>query len=268
MRRRWLSIPPTDERSRRTELLLAHLQAEDPHRAGRCVPHRGELRDVQGKARLPDGRARREDHEVRRLQARGQRIEIGEAGPDAADLAPVRVQVVEPVERVVEELLEGREPGREAPLGDGVELRFGPVDRLLDLRGVLVPDPGDPPRGRDQVPENRLALHDPGVLRREDGRWRLLRQRGEVAASPDGLQVADPLERLGDRDDVDRLTALPQVHHDAVDLPVRLSIEVGRAKDVRDLDDGVTVDEEGPEDGLLGLEALRRKAVDGHVGSG
>ena len=217
---------------------------------------------------MPDRGARRKDDQIRGLQASGQRIEIGEAGPDAADLAPVRVQVIEPVERVVEKLLEGRESGGETPLRDRVELRLGPVDRLLDLRGVLVPDPGDPPRGRDQVPQDRLALHDPGVLRREDRRRRLLGQRGEVAASADRLELSVALERLGDRDDVDRLTALPQVHHDAVDLPVRLSVEVDRAKDVRDLDDRVAVDEKGAEDGLLGLEALRRKAVDGHVDSG
>ena len=268
MRRRWLSIPPTDERSRRTScsLLISRLKIPTD-RAGAC-PTAAYSAMFRARLVLPtDGRAARID-EVRGLQARGQRIEIGEAGPDAADLAPVRVQVVEPVERVVEELLEGREPGGEAPLRDRVELRLGPVDRLLDLRGVLVPDPGDPPRGRDQVPQDRLALHDPGVLRREDGRRRLLGQRGEVAAPADRLELAVALERLGDRDDVDRLTALPQVHHDAVDLPVRLAVEVDRAQDVRDLDDGVAVDEEGAEDGLLGLEALRRKAVDGHVGSG
>ena len=49
-------------------------------------------------------------------------------------------------------------------LADGEQLRLGPVDRLLDLGRVLVADAGDPPGGADQVPEDRLALDDPGVL--------------------------------------------------------------------------------------------------------
>ena len=133
---------------------------------------------------------------------------------------------------------------------------------------VLVADPGDPPGGRDQVPQDGLALDDAGVLRREDRRRRLLGERREVAAAADRLEVAGPLERLGDRDDVDRLAALPEVDHRAVDRPVRLAVEVDRAKDVGDLDDGVAVDQEGAEDGLLGLEALGRKAVEGHGDSG
>ena len=214
-----------------------------------------------------DGRAA-DDHEVGRLQAGRERIEVREAGPDAADLAAVGVQVVEPVEGVVEKLLEGAEAGREPALRDGVQLRLGAIDRLLDLRRVLVADAGDSPGGGDQVPQDGLALDDAGVLRREDRRRRLLGERRQVAAAADRLEVAGPLERLGHGDDVDRLATLPEVEHRGVDRPVGLAVEVGRAEDVRNLDDGVAVDQEGAEDRLLGLEALGRKAVDGHVDSG
>ncbi len=264
-----LAVDPADRGEEpQDQLLLAHLQAEDADRPGRRVPDGGVFRDVQGEAGLADGRAGREDDEVRGLQPGGQRIEVREARSYAADLAAVRVQVVEAVECLVEELLQRDEPGGQAALGDGVQLGLGPVDGFLDLGRILVSDPGNPPCCRDQVSQDGLALHDPGVLRREDGRGGLLGQRGQVASTADRLELPGALQRLRDRHDVDRLAALPEVHHDAVDLPVCLAVEVARAKDVRDLDDGVAVDQQGAEDGLLGLQALRRKAVEGHGGSG
>ena len=123
------------------------------------------------------------------------------------------------------------------------------------------------PGGRDQVPEDRLALDDPRVLRGEHGRGRLIRERREVRSAADLLQVPVPLERLGDRDDVDRLTALPELEHGGVDAPVRLPVEVLGPDDVGDLDDRVAVDQERAKDGLLGFDALGRKAVEGHADS-
>src|SRR3989304_2816601 len=41
-------------------------------------------------------------------------------------------------------------------------------------------------------------------------------------------------------------------------------VERVRAQELGDLDDGVLVDEQGAEDRLLGLDGLRRKAVEGH----
>ena len=117
-------------------------------------------------------------------------VHAKEAGADAADLAPMRVQEVQPVIGVIEEVSKRREARGHAPLADGEELRLRLVDGLPNLCRILVPDAGDPPRGRDQVPQDRLALHDPGVLRREDGRRRLFRERGEVAPPADRLELA------------------------------------------------------------------------------
>ena len=64
------------------------------------------LGDVQREARLADAGPGRDDDEVALLEAGRQRVEVGEAGPDAADLAAVGVQVVEPVVGLVEERLE------------------------------------------------------------------------------------------------------------------------------------------------------------------
>ena len=140
-----------------------------------------------------------------------------EAGPDAADLAPVGVQVVEPVVGVVEQRLERAEAGVDALLADGEQLRLGPVDRLLDLGRVLVADARDPAGGADEVAQDRLALDDPGVLGGVDRGRRLVRQAREVGPPADRLELVPPLERLRDGDDVDRLAPLEQVEHGRVD---------------------------------------------------
>ena len=88
------------------ELLLAHLEAE--HADALALLDGGVLGDVEREARLADRRAGRDDDQVALLEAGRQRVEVREAGADAADLAAVRVEVVEPVVGVVEQRLQRR----------------------------------------------------------------------------------------------------------------------------------------------------------------
>ena len=101
MRSRWESMFATEREQPQHELLLAHLEAEDADAL--AVLDRRVLGDVEREARLADRRARREDHEVALLEPGRERVEVLEPGANAADLAAVRVEVVEAVVRVVEE---------------------------------------------------------------------------------------------------------------------------------------------------------------------
>ena len=132
------------------------------------------LGDVEGKARLADRWPRSEDHQVALLEAGGECIEVGVAGPHAADLAAMRVQVIEPVIGVMQERLQRAEPDVDALLADREEFRLSAVDRLADLGGVLVADARDAACGPDQVAQDRLPLDDPGVLRGMDRGGRLV----------------------------------------------------------------------------------------------
>ena len=109
-----------------------------------------------------DGRAARID-QVGSLEAGGERVEVLEAGRDATDLTAMRVEVVEPVVGVVEQAAKVHEAGRDAPLADGEQRGLGPIDRLLDLGGVLVADAGDLAGRTDEIPEDRLSFDDPSV---------------------------------------------------------------------------------------------------------
>ncbi len=95
-----------------------------------------------------------------------------------------------------------------------------------------------------------------------DGGGRVVAEGGEVAGAADRLELAVALERLRDRDDVDRLAVLEELQHRGVDAAVGLAVEVLRVEEVRDLDDRVAVDEDGAEHGLLGVEVLGRQSVD------
>ena len=118
------------------------------------------------------------------------------------------------------------------------------------------------PAAADQVPQDRLALDDTRVLRGVDGGRRLVAEARQVRPSADRLELLAPLERLGDRDDVDRLAPLEEVEDRRVDAPVGLAVEVLRTQELCHLHDRIAVDEDGAEHGLLGFETLRRQAVD------
>ena len=184
-----LAVDVRDAREQpQDELLLAHLEAEDADAL--LLADRRVLGDVEREARLADAGPGRDDDEVALLEAGRQRIEVREAGPDAADLAAVGVQVVEPVVGLVEERLQrGWKPDVDPLLADREQLRLGPVDRLLDLGGILVADAGDPARRADQVPQDRLALDDPGVLDGVDRGGRLVREARQVGPAADRLEL-------------------------------------------------------------------------------
>ncbi len=91
----------------------------------------------------------------------------------------------------------------------------------------------------------------------DGGRGRV-RQAREVGSSADRLEFIAPFQRLRHGDDVDRLAPFEELDHRRVDRRVRLAVEVRRSKELGHLDDRVTVDQDGAEHGLLGLETLRR----------
>ena len=209
------------------------------------------------------GRAASDD-QVRLLEPAGQRVQVREAGADAADLALVLVQVVQPVVGGVQQRLQRREAALDALLADREELLLRPVDGLADVRRVVVADGGDPAGRADQVAQDRLALDDAAVVDGVDRGGRQVDEAGQVGRAADLLQRRRCRSSdLRDGDDVHRLAPLVQLQDGPVDGAMCLAVEVLRPQEVRDLDDRVTVDQQGAQHRLLGLDGLRRQAVDG-----
>jgi hypothetical protein len=238
------------------ELLLAHFQAEDAD--GLALPDGGVLRDVEREARLTDAGAGGQYHKVARLEAGGQLIQVRETGRDAEDLAAVGMQEVQPVVGVVEERLEGAEAVRAAVLADREQLRLGPVYGLLDIRAVFVADRGDLAGGADEAAKDGLALHDAAVLGHVDGGGSVVAESGKVSGAAHRLQIVVAFQGLGDGDDVYRLAMLEELEHGAEDAAVGLAVEILGVQEVRHFDDGVAVDQDGAQHGLLGVHVLWR----------
>ena len=64
----------------------------------------------------------------------------------------------------MEEALERRESGIHPLLADREQLRLGAIDRLLDLRRVLIADAGDPPGGTDEIARPMSSIVRGGAL--------------------------------------------------------------------------------------------------------
>jgi hypothetical protein len=95
--------------------------------------------------------------------------------------------------------------------------------------------------------------HEPGELVQPD-------------AAADRLELAALLELVRQRDRVDRLVLAVELERGAVDLPVRLTVEVARVEDLADGRDRARRDHHRAENGLLGFEVLRRDGARGSRG--
>ena len=126
LRRRCESMLATLDSSRRTSCSLLISRLKTPTLLRSLTAACSAM--LSAKLVLPTEAGRRRPR-VALLEARRERVEIGEPGPDAADLAAVGVEIVEAVVCVVEERLERANPPRRA-LADGVELLLGAVDCL------------------------------------------------------------------------------------------------------------------------------------------
>src|SRR5215475_3920034 len=83
------------------KLLLGHLEAEHEHAlvvAYPCV-----LRDVHGEGRFAHGGPARDDDEIARLEARGHLVELAEAGGEPGDVLLLVVELLDLLERALED---------------------------------------------------------------------------------------------------------------------------------------------------------------------
>ena len=248
--------------------MLAHLEGEDHRRL--AVLHRGGAGDVQRERRLAaTGPAGHRDH-LPGVQAVGVLVQLGEAGRDAGADAARRADLVDLVERGLQQRLDVDVVLGRAPLGDLVDLGLRAVDHVVDGAGDVGRRPGrrlvahldDPGAGDDQPPQRRPLGDDLGVVAGV-GRGRDERdQRVQVRRAADAhqLPVAGQLGRHRHR--VGRLAAPVQVEDRVVDELVRRPVEVARADDLDDVGDRVLGQHHRAEHRLLGLDRLRRGAVE------
>ena len=241
------------------ELGLRHLEREQ--RDGLAVAERGVLGEVGHQRRLPHRRPRGQDDQVARLEAAGDRVEVLEARRRAGDLLALARELLELVELDVEDVVDRAEVLAAVLVRDLEDRALGDVDELARRRVVRVDAGLDLVRGAQQPAQHRVLAHDPRVLADVADRRDARRQQVDRGAAARGLELAGLLEVLDERERVDRLAAVVEVEHRREDDPVRLAVEVLGVQALVDDERGQrgVGEQHRAEDGLLGLEVLRRR---------
>ena len=212
--------------------------------------------DAEGEGGLAHRGAGTEDVQGVGLQAGQQLVEVEEAGGRAGDGVALVVERLEPVEVVVQQVVDRRHGVGDPALGDLEHERLGLVDRLGDVVGQVVAHLGDLAGHTDQAPQQRVLLDDPGVAAGVgDGRRGGL-QGDEGGRATDGVEQAGPAQLLGDGDRVGRLTGRRQRGDGLEDVAVGRLVEVLGVEHLGGDGDGVLGQQHRPEERLLGLEVV------------
>ena len=201
------------------------------------------------------------DHHLSGMQAIGQLVEIGEPGRYPGQPGATGLDGLHLIERGLHQLREGLVVLRHSSLGNRIHLGLGPIDDVVDIALRGVGHLSDPYRSLDQSAQDRLLVHDLGVVT-SIGRHRNAReQRMQVRRATDAQQLAPLAQLVGNGYRISRLAASIEIDDGVIDLLVRRAVEVGTAQHLDDIGDGVLAHQHGAEHALLGFHILRRHTV-------
>ena len=125
------------------------------------------------------------------------------------------------------------EAAADAVLGEVEDHLLGAVDELGRLAGAVPAEPLDLLADDREPAQRRHLADDPRVVAGVRGRRDERRDLVDALLAADLLELAVLVELVGDRDRVDRLAVLVELERGAVDLGVRLAVEVARVDDRR-----------------------------------
>ena len=220
--------------------------------------------DVGRQRRFAHGRAAREDDEVRRLHPAHQLIEVDHAGGQAREMPVALVGLAREVDRVLERVGEAQEALVVAPgLRQLVEPPLGVLDLLagFDIDRRVIGEVDHVLADADQIAPDRQVIDGTPVILRVDDRGRLGREPGKILRGREpgdvGVGGQEGLERDRGRD----LAGADQAGGDLEHLLVDRLEEVFRLEEVGDPVEGVVVDQDRADQGLLDLDVVRRVPV-------
>ena len=143
------------------------------------------------------------------------------------------------------------------------------VQDVVRVLARLVRRRDDPAAGLDQAAQDRLLLDDAGVVLDVGGARNPVEEGGDVRRAADRVELAGARQLLLDRHRIDGARPVRQMVHDLEDLAVLVAVEILFLENLLGAIDGAVLDEDGPENGALGLDAVRHVLVErdiaGHV---
>jgi hypothetical protein len=235
---------------------LRHLEREHGRR------HLGADGEVRGhaeaEARLAHARAGGDDDQVSRLEAGGEPVEVAEAGGRPGDVRAGLVEGRDPLEAVLQQLLDVAELARHARLREVEDDLLCAVDEVVGLAGPLPAQLGDFAARPNQPAERRHLAHDARVVAGVGA-------RGTSAASS-WMRTRPPAASSSPRSSSSSTSVIAstgspfrvQRQRRAVDDRVALAVEVARVQDFADRPDRAGGEHHRAENRLLGFEILRR----------
>src|SRR6266508_529634 len=234
---------------------LRHLEREE--RDGNVVTYGDVRRGAQRQRGFPHRRAGGDDDQVAGLEAGGDLVPLAEARRYACHLDAGLVQLDDSLEALLQQLLDVGEVARDARLRQLEENLLGLVDKVRRFARSLPAEPSNFGADADQPAERRRLADDARVMRRIRGRRNKCGELVDAVLAARSLELAAFFELVDERDRVDGLAFGIERERRAVDLRVALAVEVAGVEDLADRPDRAGGEHHRPEDGLLGLEALR-----------
>ncbi len=221
-----------------------------PHdRFDGCDPAIGEQDLAAGFQALTHRRPPRADDQVGGLQAGGLHVEVDEAGRQAGDGFVAMIEFIDLIDRDGEEFFDRLEAAATGELlGDLEHLGLGGVEDLglaaaLGVEGQI----GDAGAGADQLAQHRVEADDARIVRGVGGRAGVAVDLGQIGHAAHVIEQLALVERLGQRDDVERVVLIGQDLDGAEDQLMFLAIKIGLAHPIRDLLPDAVLQHQGAE---------------------
>ena len=245
------------------ELGLGHLEAEQGHRAPVVLVQRDVLGHVGDQRGFAHRWACRDDDQVARLEAAGDRVEVGEAGRGAGERAALGGELLPLAHLGVQDLADEAEVLLAVVVGDLEDGALGPLDELARRRLVAVDAGLDLVGGGQQAAQQRAVADDLRVLAQVADGGDRRGERVDLRLAAGRVEPAARAQVLGDGEDVDRLARREEREHRLVDLAMALAIEVLDLQALLDHERVVRAigEQHRPEHGLLGLDRVRRRGA-------
>ncbi len=259
---RRLGINPAGGRKQAKEQsFLGHFEAEDGD--GQLLEEGDIFGDIEGQGGLAHGGARGEDNQFGRLEACCFAIEARVACGKAGDAAALGKEVLEAVEIFGNELLDINEAGADAVFGEPEDLAFGLVEDgigfLLGIEGALL----DGVCGVDEAAQEGFFPDDAGVMLDVGDARDAIGELSEIGGAASGIQALAACELFAEGDEIDGLALFAECGHGLEDAAVGIEEEILWADFFEGGVEGMVIEEDGAEDGALGVEILRERAIDG-----
>ena len=225
----------------RQDLLGRHFQREDGDRGADAFLERRVFGHVDGQRGLTHRWAAGDDQQVAATQSAGLRVEVDEAGGQAARLVRVVVEIVDLVDERRQRLARADVAlAARAALGDRENAPLGLFDQVPRRFAFFAPHrAGDLTTRGHQRAQQRAFLDDLRVGARVGGARRIARQRAEVGKPADFLQFPQSLQMLGHRDRIAGLRLARQRRNALEDEAVIGAEEVFGRDHVADVVPGV-----------------------------